>query len=130
MCWWARWILQEEFEALKAPSPTVRKIGVPKMNKSNFPGIGDDASPPKMKSGSLPVTIQGSEAGRSPTGESRLRHDAKHFYGVPAKESEPRESEAKGHKSKYGPNAVSETPVSRSSKRLCIYIFGSLHIAL
>jgi len=106
----------EEFEALKAPSPTIRKIGVPKMNKSNFPGIGDEAPPPKMKSGSptsgsLPVTIQGSEASRSSPSDSRLRHDAQHFYGVPAKESEPREADVKGHKSKYGPNAVSETPV-------------------
>jgi len=105
----------EEFEALKAPSPTIRKIGVPKMNKSNFPGMGEASlSPPKAspKAGSLPVSIEkGGKTSRSPTGASRLRPDAQHFYGVPAKESEPREKDVKGHKSKYGPNAVSETPV-------------------
>ena len=78
-------------------------------------------SPPKAspKAGSLPVSIEkGGKTSRSPTGASRLRPDAQHFYGVPAKESEPREKDVKGHKSKYGPNAVSETPVSEINHTL------------
>jgi la-related protein 1 len=104
----------EEFELLKGKSPTTRKIGVPKLTKSNFPGM--DATPVKSpsKSGSLPIGISGSarvELSTTPAG-SRLRPDAQHFYGVPAKESEAKdEGDVKAHKSKYGPNAVSEVPV-------------------
>jgi hypothetical protein len=100
---------QEEFEAMRPSTSPGRKIGVPNLTNKNFPDMGA-AKVISESPRSAGVAINGAHPQADDgTNSSRLRPEAQHFYGVPAKDVDPAES--KPHKSKYGPNAVEEDPV-------------------
>jgi hypothetical protein len=106
--------VQEEFEAMRPSTSPGRKIGVPNLNNKNFPDMGaakEIAESPNAAG----VAIKGAHPQEGESA-SRLRPEAQHFYGVPAKEVDT--ADAKPHKSKYGPNAVEEDPVRLS----CVFL--------